>query len=87
VGDAQADVVERADVAEGDRPDLSMRSWRTRWCARGLRDLRPRVDARAEGMQWRVAVQCTMGTVLVVGGAEGVELGLKDRQRRGRPRA
>jgi hypothetical protein len=53
----------------------------------GLGDLGPRVDARAEGMEWRVAVQGTMGTVPVVGGAEGVELDLKDRQRRGRPSA
>ena len=43
-----------------------------------------RLDACVEGVQGRVAVQGAVGAVLVVVGAEGVELGLEDGQRRGR---
>jgi hypothetical protein len=87
VGDAQADVVEPAEVAECvTRPDLSMRLWRTRWCASGS-VISGLALMCMEGVQWPVAEQGTIGTVLVVGGAEGVDLGLKDRRRRGPPSA
>jgi hypothetical protein len=47
------------------------------WCGGGSG-----LDAGVEGMQGRVASQGSMRTDLVVIGAEGVELGLEDRQSR-----
>ena len=74
---ADADVVQAAQVAEGDAPclvdavvaDAVVGWW---WATDGTG-----LDARVEGVQGRVAVQRAVRAMLVVVGAEGVELGLE----------
>ena len=75
-------MVEPAEVAEGDATglvdavvaDAIVGGW-LGWLGTGL-------EAGVEGVQGRVAVERAMGTLLVVVGAKGVELGLEHGERR-----
>jgi hypothetical protein len=77
---AEADVVEPAQVAEGDDPGLVDTVVADPIVSEWFGDVGPGLDAGVEGMQGRVAVEGAMGAVLVVVGAEGIELSLEDRQ-------
>ena len=71
---AETDVVEPAEIAEGDAPGLVDAVVADAIVSQWLGDVGPRLDAGVEGVQGRVAVEGAMGPLLVVVGAEGVEL-------------
>jgi hypothetical protein len=84
VSPAEADVVEAAEVAEGDRPGLVDPVVTDPEVGLGGGADGVGLEAGGEGDQWGLAVERPVGPVVVVEGAEGVELELELGDRLGR---
>jgi hypothetical protein len=81
---AEADVVESAQISKGDDPCLVDTVVADPVVGEWFGDVGSGLDACVEGVQGRVAVQGSVGPVLVVVDPEGIQLRLEDAERRGR---